>query len=449
MSERIKIRKGLDIKICGNPERFYQPIKKNNRYAIIPTDYVGLTLKLLVEEGQRVKVGTPVLADKNNENIKITSPVSGVVVSINRGERRKLLEIVIESDETLEFETFTSGKPSDFSEEQIKSNLLQSGLWVAIKQRPYAIIANPKDKPKSIFISAFDSSPLAPDYNFIIKDNKKSFQTGIDILSKLTSGKVNLNLHDKFENSSFTDCKNVVVNTFSGPHPAGNVGIQIHHIDPINKGEIVWVVNVQDVVQIGKLFEEGKYLAQKVIAITGSLVKKPAYLNITSGIALPAVLADNLKEGNPRVISGNVLTGNKTTVSGFLGFYDSQITVIEEGDEPEFFGWATPGFNKHSASRAFWSWLAPKKEFSLNTNYHGGVRPFVFTGVYEKVLPMDIYPMQLLKAIIVEDIDKMEQLGIYEVAEEDFALCEYVCPSKIEIQSLIRKGLDQIRKEFS
>jgi Na+-transporting NADH:ubiquinone oxidoreductase subunit A len=313
------------------------------------------------------------------------------------------------------------------------------------------VVANPNDQPKSVFISCFDTAPLAPDYNFVLANSSaEHFRRGLTAVSKLTKGKVNLTLkHGEEANKVFEGIGGVEISHFSGPHPAGNVGIQIHHLDPVNKGEAVWYVNFQDVIAIGRLFAEGIYRPERLVALTGSEVVEPRYHKMLSGGAIAPMLEGNVKEGGLRYISGNVLTGTKIERNGYLGFYDSQVTVIPEGNYFEMFGWALPGIGKLSFSRTFLSSLFPKKTYKPDTNFHGGERAFVVTGLYEKVFPMDIYPMQLLKAIIAQDIDMMENLGIYEVAEEDFALCEFVCPSKIEIQSIVRQGLDLIRKEMS
>jgi Na+-transporting NADH:ubiquinone oxidoreductase subunit A len=450
MSKHIKLKKGLDIKLYGEAEKIFFNTLKIEKCAIKPTDFTGLTPKLLVKEGDYVECGTPILFDKNNEKIKITSPASGTVSSIVRGEKRILREIIIDLSSEQKFIDFGKANPSELSKEEITEKLLQSGVWATIRQRPYSIIANPSSNPKAIFISGFDTSPLAPDYDFIVHGNGEFFQAGLDALSKLTQGKVYLNLNPQMNTSKvFINSRNVEINYFSGPHPAGNVGIQIHHIDPINKGDIVWYVNPQHVITIGRLFLEGKYNSSKIIAVTGSEVLNPKYAKVISGCQISGLIDNNVTDKNLRFISGNVLTGTKINKDGFLGFYDNQITVIPEGDYYEFFGWALPGFNKFSFSRTFFSWLFPNRKYVQDTNLHGGERAYVITGEYEKVLPMDILPMQLIKAILVEDIDKMEQLGIYEVDEEDFALVEYIDTSKTEIQSIIRKGLDLIRKEMS
>lgn len=450
MSEIIKLKKGLNIKLKGSAEKILSPETPAGRYAVKPSDFPGLIPKLSVQPGDTVKAGSALFFDKFRPEVKFTSPVSGKVTDVVRGERRRILEVTIE-EQGRDYVDFGIARPDSLSAEEITLRLLDSGLWPVIRQRPYHIVAIPGQEPKSIFISAFDTSPLAPDYDFVMHNSDmKEFQVGIDALGRLTRGKVNLVLDaDNVSGSVFRSVSSVVKHHVKGPHPAGNVGVQIHHIDPVNKGEVVWYVNLQDVAAIGRLFSEGVYRHDRIIALAGSEVSRPAYCRIRSGASIAAALKGNVKPGEVRYISGNVLNGTAIKSDGFLGYYDNMITIIPEGKYHEFFGWITPGFGKHSFSRAFGSSLMPGREFKVDTNLHGGERAFVMTGIYEKVLPMDIYPMQLLKSILVGDIDMMEKLGIYEVAEEDFALCEYVCPSKIEIQMLIRKGLDLMIKEMS
>ena len=320
-----------------------------------------------------------------------------------------------------------------------------------IKQRPYDIIANPEDMPKAIFVSGFDSAPLAPDYDVTLADELPALQAGIDCLKKLCEKNVNLNLREGTPSTSiFTKLKNVDVNYFSGPHPAGNVGIQIHHLNPINKGDIVWVVNAMDLAIIGRVFTTGKFDARKVIAIAGSEVEKPAYYKTIMGAQIKCLVKGNLKnQVHQRIISGNVLTGYKTDEDNYLGYYNNMVTVIPEGDNYEFLGWAMPGFNKFSLSKTFPSFLCPNKKYSLNANYNGEERAFVVTGQYEKVLPMDILPVYLLKAVLAEDLDKMEQLGMYEIAPEDMALCEFVCTSKTPVQEILEKGIELMIRELN
>jgi Na+-transporting NADH:ubiquinone oxidoreductase subunit A len=450
MSSSVILKKGLDIRIKGMAEKTFAGEVNPTHYGVKPTDFTGLTPKLNVKEGNRVSAGSPLFHDKNRPEIQFVSPVSGKVVSITRGDRRLLLEVVVEKAGD-EFVDFGKADPSALTRDKIIETLLISGLWPVIRQRPYHIIARPSDLPKSIFISGFDSAPLAPDYSFIMNNSPAAtFRSGITALGKLTEGKINLILNGHGDTSELLkNTAGVELSSFSGPHPAGNVGVQIHHLDPINKGEIVWFVNLQDVIAIGRLFEEGVYRHERIIALTGSEVLRTQYYKVRSGASVSSLVNDNIRPGNLRYISGNILTGTRIESAGFLGYYDSQITVIPEGDHFEFFGWMKPGINKFSFSKTFASQLFPRKSYTLDTNFHGGERAFVMTGQYEKVVPMDIYPMQLLKAILAEDIEMMENLGIYEIAEEDFALCEYICPSKIEIQSIVRKGIDLMVKEMN
>ena len=451
MTEVIKIKKGLDIKMNGQAEKIYVKAPRAKTFAIKPVDWHGLTPKIIPKLCDQLKVGTPIFYDKYHPEIKFTSPVSGILLSINRGDRRRIIEVVVEDDGKDTPETFLQGDPAKMTREQIVENLLESGLWPMIRQRPYTVIARPDSKPKSIFISAFDTAPLAPDYDFLLKDMEEDFQWGVNVLKQLTEGNVHLNLDGRYPSvRTLNNVEGVEINHFKGPHPAGNVGIQIHSLDPINKGDVVWTVQPQDVLTIGRLFKNGKYDPSVVVALTGSRVEKPVYLKTIRGTAVAPLLENNLKDGENRVISGNVLNGRQIDeAEGYVGFLHSQITVIPEGNYYEMFGWMLPGFKKLSVSRSFAStWLAPNKHFDLDTNLHGGQRAFVMTGEYEKVLPMDIYPMHLLKAILVNDIDKMEQLGIYEVDEEDFALCEFVCTSKTPVTRIIRDGLRSMRKEM-
>ncbi len=451
MAEVIKIKKGLDIKMNGQAEKIYVKAPRAKTYAIKPGDWHGLTPKIIPKLCDPVKVGTPIFYDKYHPEVKFCSPVSGILSSINRGERRRIIEVVVEDDGKDIAESFLQADPTTLKREQVVENLLASGLWPTIRRRPYTVIARTHEVPKSIFISAFDTAPLAPDFDFLLKDSEEDFQWGVNALKQLTEGKVHLNLDGRYPSvRTLNDIKGVEINHFKGPHPAGNVGIQIHRLDPINKGEVVWVVQPQDVVAIGRLFRTGKYDPSFTVALTGARVQKPQYYKIIRGAEVSTLLQDQLKEGDNRVISGNVLNGKQIDPEkGYVGFFDSQVTVIREGNYYEMFGWIMPGFRKMSVARSFAStWLTPNQKFDMDTNYHGGARAFVMTGEYEKVLPMDIYPVQLLKSILVNDIDKMEQLGIYEIDEEDLALCEFVCTSKTPVTKIIRDGLRALRKEM-
>ena len=451
MSKTIKLRKGLDIRLEGAAEKVTHEFVLPNTVSLKPTDFNQLVPKLVVKEGDQVKAGDVLFYNKYQPRVKCTSPASGTVKAVNRGEKRRILEVLVELDGAQTFKSFPTVQPAEADAATVREQLLESGLWMMIKERPIDVIANPDRAPKAIFVSAFDSAPLAPDYDFILHGEDKNFQTGIDALRKLTSGKVYLTLNaDAPADSVFTNVKGVEINKISGKHPGGNVGTQIHHLEPIAKGEFVWTVNPQDVALIGRFFNTGVVDTTKLVALTGSEANHRKYFKTILGANVANILHQNLTSDNVRVISGNVLTGDKITPTGHLGFFHNQITVIPEGNEYKFFltdGWLAPGFDKFSNSRLFPTWLLPNKKFRLDTNTNGEERAFVVTGELEKVFPFDILPMQLIKAAITDDIDGMENLGIYEVIPEDFALCEYVCTSKINIQSKVRQGLDLIQKE--
>lgn len=447
MSEKITIRQGLDIALEGEAEKILSESSKSTVYALKPTDFHGTTPKLKVKEGDKLQAGSPVFIDKYRDSIIFVSPVSGTVSKIKRGAKRKILEIIIDADSSISYKNFDVNNIQNKTREEIKALLLEGGLWPFIKMRPIDIIANPQDTPKSIFISAFDTNPLAPDYDFILHNKNKEFAMGVELLSKLTDGKINLQTRN-VSDDVFKQTK-ANVNIVSGPHPAGNIGVQAHKLDPINKGEIIWYINPQDVAILGNFALTGNFDASKVVALTGENTKNKRYFKTIIGSKVKSIVND-VKE-NSRIISGNPLTGIKVEEDGFLGYYDSQITVIPEGNSHKFFlteGWLSAGFKKFSASRAYPTWILPKsKKYSIDTNLNGEKRSFVVTGEYEKVFPFDIYPVHLIKAIIINDIESMENLGIYEVAPEDFALCEFVCTSKNDIQQIVRDGLDLIYDE--
>ncbi|MBR0332691.1 MAG: Na(+)-translocating NADH-quinone reductase subunit A [Alistipes sp.] len=450
MSKIIKLRKGLDINLQGQAAEVTVDTPLAGEYAVSPLDFENVTPKLLVKVGDKVKAGTPLFFDKNNTRVLYCSPVSGTVSAVNRGEKRKILNVTVAADKEQVSEEFAVLDLKKASREDVIETLLKSGLWTTILQRPYGIVANPADQPKAVFVSAFDSAPLAPNMNYVLKGEQQNLQKGMEVLAKLAGGNVNLSVRAKAE-GEMPALKNVTLHTFEGKHPVGNVGVQIHNIDPISKGEIVWTVNIQDVAAIGRLFATGKVDLHKVVALTGSEVEKPQYYRIISGAPIASIVAGQIKkqaEGDSvRIISGNVLTGKKVSEDGFITATASQITIIPEGDKYEMFGWIAPRTHKFSVSRSYFSWLCPKKQYKLDTNLNGGVRAFVVTGLFEEYLPMDIYPMYLFKAIMANDIDKMENLGIYEIVEEDVALCEFVDPSKTEIQQLVRDGINLMIKE--
>lgn len=447
MSITIKIKKGLDVKLAGKAELVKEDSQVSSTFAVKPSDFPGLTPKLSVKADDLVKVGTPLFFDKNNPEIQFTSPVSGKVKAINRGERRRILEVVVEADGKNTSESFPVVDSKSLKRDAVKETLLNSGLWPFIIRRPFGVVAFPDDTPRDIFISGFDSAPLAPDYDFIFSEEKDAFQKGIDVVSTLTEGNVFLGLK---QGSNLSGISGVETVSVSGPHPAGNVGIQIHNVKPINKGEVVWTLSAQAVIFIGKLFETGSLNFSKTIAVTGSEVAAPKYYKTILGAEISSIIGGKTKGAEKeRIVSGNVLTGSQVDADNFLGFYSNQITVIPEGDQVENFGWVLPGFKMYSPNKTFLSNLFPKKEYVLNANYHGGERAFVVSEQYDKVVPMDILPVFLLKAVLTNDFDKMEQLGLYEVIEEDLALCEYVCTSKIEVQEIVRSGINTMLKELA
>lgn len=441
MSKSIKIRKGRDILLEGEAAKTMSASKSSKTFVIRPTDFTGLVPKLELKEGAEVKAGTPLFHAKQDERIKFCSPVSGELIEINRGARRVVLEVKVLADSENSYVDFGAADPSQLSRDDVKNKMLASGCWPLIVQRPFGTLADTDETPRDIFISTFDSVPLANDYSFSLKDEQEAFQTGVNALAQLTEGKVFLGLKAG-DTSFFKDISGAEVYTFEGPHPAGNVGVQIHHIKPINKGDIVWTLNPADVVIVGRLFLNGKFDARRNIAITGSEVKEPAYASVIAGASLQDLLTDKIKEGNNRYISGDVYTGIKVDKEGYLGLKANSLTVIPEGDEAEFLGWLIPTYARPSFSRSFPYFLNPKKKFRVNTSTHGEPRAFVVTGEYEKLLPMDVLPVQLLKAILAKDFEAMENLGIYEVLEEDLALCEFACTSKMDVQEILREGMD-------
>lgn len=449
MGKFIRLKKGFNINLAGKAAPKISETDPPETVAIKPTDFHGLYMpKALVKEGDSVKAGTPLFHDKKNDKIVFVAPVSGEVVEIKRGEKRKFLEVKILVDKKVEFEPFRKHSVSEIANltvADIKDQLLKGGVWPNIVQRPFGVLADPAVTPKAIHVSAFDTHPLAPDYGILFKGQDQFFQIGIDILKRLTSGHVHLNVHTTSEiSTTFSQVKGVEMNKVSGPHPAGCVGVQIHHIDPINKGDVVWTVNPFGVIQIGKLFLNGVHDASKIVAVTGSEVKEPHYYKTFVGASIRKFVQHNLNSEHVRFVSGNVLTGSNIGPDGHLGFFDHQLTVLPEGDHHEFLGWIDVGARKLSYQRAFGllSFLSRAKEYALDTNTHGEPRAFVQTGVFEQVTPMDILPTHLIKSILAEDLDDMEALGIYEVIEEDLALCEFVDVSKHNIQEILRDGIE-------
>ena len=508
--DTINIRKGLDIPIDGTAERQLTDARSITTYAVKPTDFVGLTPRLLVKEGDTVAVGDALFCDKSDERILFTSPVSGQVKAIVRGEKRKLLEVVVETDCKSTGSTGSDCKSSPplqkpQTADNIKAAMLQCGLWAMLRQRPFGTVANPDDKPKAIFVSAFSSAPLAPDYDFVMQGKEKWMNKGLEALAQLTEGTVHVCFRpgqrlakcleslsefplpllkggDAKRPSDLSRPASTIkplnnqqfnIHHIKGPHPSGNIGTQIAHIDPINKGEVVWTMDLQDVAVLGELVTTGVYKPEKVIAVAGPNIKNPHYYRVKAGACLkeivkgqllntdyPKIDVNNAAKEN-RVISGDILSGTQIAADGFLGAYDDLVSILTEGNYYDFMGWLMPGFRKFSFSRTFLSGFMPKSTFKpmgitlprfekfwkFDTNTHGDERPLVFTGNFERVFPFDIYPTQLIKACIVGDIELMENLGIYEVEPEDFALCEFIDTSKTDIQAIIREALEKLRKE--
>ncbi|MCD8312606.1 MAG: Na(+)-translocating NADH-quinone reductase subunit A [Bacteroidales bacterium] len=455
MPININLKQGLDIPLAGSAPKELKKAIVPDVAAVCPGDFRGLVPRLLVKEGDRVLSGTPVLADKKTPEIVFASPVSGTVESVVRGDKRKLLAVRIKADRTTEYVDFGVKKVGELGADEIRQALLTGGLWPALVQRPYGIVANPSATPKAVFVSAFSTAPLAPDTDFALGGELHNVQTGIDALARLTGRKVYVSYNSATYNGTvFNKLTNVEKYTFSGKHPAGNVGVQIHHISPILKGETVWTVSLTLLAAIGKLFNTGRYDVSRKVAITGPRALPAGYVRTVPGVPIAEFndYYDNSEE-DIRFVSGDALSGRNAGACGYLGFYDNQVTLLTEGREYELLGWMKP-IRSHlfSTSHAYFSWildwLTPGKKYDMDTNLHGGARAFLFSDVYGKVLPMKLYPVYLAKACLAGDIDKMEKYGIYEVLEEDLALCEYVDPSKNDIQAIISDGIDLMLKEM-
>jgi len=449
MSKDIRIKKGLDINLIGVADPTTSKAALSNVYAINLSDFHGLTPKMLVKEGAEVKAGEALFYNKSNEKMLFVAPVSGELIEIVRGARRRILTLKILADKNQEVVSHPTLDLPTATAKEIKKFLLTTGCWPFIKQRPYDIIADAATIPKAIFISGCNTAPLAAEVDYILQGKEKEVQAAISALGKLTPGKVHVSVR-KNNNASFSGMEGIELHKVSGPHPSGLVGTQINKIDPINKGELVWTITPQDLIIIGETLLTGKFNADRLVALAGSSIKKPQYFKTKIGAEIATFLyASGVNDGKFRVINGDVLTGVKTRPDGHLGYYNATVTAIPEGDDYELFGWNKPVFDKVSTTRALtFSWLQPKKKYDLTTNTNGEHRAFVVTGQYEDVFPLDIYPLQLLKACMVQDLDEMEQLGLYEVIPEDFSLTEFVCISKQPHQQIIREGLDLLLKEI-
>ena len=447
MASVIKLSKGLDMNLKGKAVKEKTNIVRGSELALTPDAFVGMTPKVVVKEGDTVKAGDALFVNKQYPDVKFASPVSGQVSAVIRGERRKVLCVKVKADQEQQYVDYGKKDVAQLDGEAVKQALLEAGLFGYIDQLPYAVSTNPETQPKAIFVSALRDKPLAADFEFELEGNENDFQTGLTALSKMA--KTYLGIGSQQTATALTQAKDVEVNIFDGPCPAGNVGVQVNHLDPVNKGETVWTVDPSAVIFFGRLFNTGKVDLRRLIAVAGSEVERPAYVEAVVGDRVGDLLAGNLKEGkNLRIINGNVLTGKPCSLDDYVGAHTSEITVIPEGDDAdEFLGWILPRFKQFSVNRSYFSWLCGKKSYALDARIKGGERHMIMSGEYDKVLPMDIYGEYLIKAIIAGDIDRQEALGIYEVSPEDFALAEFVDSSKLELQRIVREGLDVLRKE--
>ena len=447
MGQNIKIKRGMDIRLEGTPSLDVHQANSPATFAVKPTDFKGLVPKMHVKQGDEVQAGDCLFADKKNDKICFTAPVSGEIAEVVRGDRRAILAVKILADSEIVYKSFNTSGFLNKSRDEVVELLLASGLWPFIIQRPYGVLADPSIAPKSIHISGFDSAPLAADLSISLKGQEDNLKTGFEIIKKLTEGKVHLNVHATKDSSIYNSLEGLEKTIFSGPHPSGLVGVQINKIDPINKGDIVWTIKPQHVAFIGKFFETGNLDLEQTIVVAGSEIRKPAYYATRLGASVSELLMDNVSNDNVRVISGNVLTGTKIAQDGYLGYYDNQISLIPEGDHFEMLGWLLPSYPRPTLSSTFPLFKFFKKTFKVNTNPHGEHRAYVVTGQYEKVMPMNIMPQQLIKSVMAKDLELMENLGIYEVIEEDMALCEFVCTSKIDVQRVLSEGLELMAEE--
>jgi len=445
MANVIKLHKGLDINLKGKAEEKKIQLKSSGKYALMPADFEGVVPKVVVKEGDKVKAGDALFVNKNYPSVKFASPVSGTVTAVERGDRRKVLSVRVDADANQEFKDFGVKDASKMTGEEVKELLLEAGLFGYINQLPYAVSTNPDTTPKAIFISGLRDKPLAASFDFELKGQEKDFQAGLTALSKMAKTYLGVGVHSSMENY-----RDVEVTVFDGKCPAGNVGVQVNHIDPVNKGEVVWTIGDPTVVLfIGRLLNTGKVNLTRTVALAGSEVSSPAYVDMLVGQELATLVSNSYDADHAvRIINGNPLTGYATTKDGFLGAHTSEVCIIPEGnDNDEMLGWIMPRFGQFSANRSYFSWLFGKKQYALDARVKGGERHMIMSGEYDKVLPMDIYGEYLIKAIIAGDIDRMEQLGIYEVSPEDFAVAEFVDSSKLELQRIVREGLNNLRKE--
>ena len=447
MANVIKLRKGLDINLTGRAQEQMLPMISPTEYAVVPDDFPGLTPKVTVREGDHVRTGDPLFVDKGCTEVSFASPVSGTVTAVERGERRKVLRVKIAPDAQQEYADFGVKDVAGLTADNVKESLLQAGLFGYVNQLPYAVATRPDTAPKAIFVSALRDKPLQGDFEYELNGQEKDFQTGLTALSKIA--KVYLGIGAKQTATALTAAKDVEVTVFDGPCPAGNVGVQVNHIDPVNKGEVVWTVDPTAVIFFGRLFNTGKVNLTRRVAIAGSMVKQTGYVDVLVGTPLRLLLAGNIADGcHVRILNGNPLTGVIANDESVIGAHTSEVTLIPEGDDVhEMFGWMLPRFKDFSTSRSYFTWLQGKKAYNLDARLKGGERHMIMSGEYDRVLPMDIYGEYLIKSILSGNIDSQEQLGIYEVSPEDFALAEFVDSSKLPLQKIVREGLDILRKE--
>ena len=448
MANVIKLRKGLDINLAGKAVKEKVATPQSSVYGLSPLSFPGITPKLSVKEGDHVLAGEPLFVSKQCPELGFASPVSGTVKAVVRGARRKVLMVTIEADTTQQAHDYGKANAAALDGEAVKGKLLEAGLFGYINQLPYGVVASPQTQPDGIFVSALRDMPLACDFEVELQGNEEAFKTGLKALSRIAT--VHLGTGAKQTAQALTNVEDVDLNVFDGPCPAGNVDVQINHVAPMSKNKTVWTVDPTAVIFIGRLFLTGKVDLTRTIAVAGSRVKAPSYTDVKVGTPLEDILAGRLEEaGHSRIINGNPLTGTKGGIDGFLGAHTSEVTVIPEGDDiDETLGWILPRTKQFSVNRSYFSWLfGKKKAYDLDARVKGSERHMIMSGEYDKVLPMDIYAEYLIKAIIAGDIDKQEQLGIYEVTPEDFALAEFVDSSKLPLQKLVREGLDTLRKE--
>ncbi len=443
------IKKGKSINLKGPAVKDVLAVGLPKQVAILPSDFPSIKPNLVVKIDSYVKVGSPILCDRNHPEVVIGSPVSGKVIAINRGDKRVLLSIIIEADGKQDPEIlpgYSKDQLSGLKREQVIEQLLKGGLWPVIRQRPFSKIANHSITPKSLFVRAMSTDPLSLDVDFVLNGKEEDFQYGLDVLKKLTNGKVHLCVSPDARSKALTQAKNVETHRFFGPHPAGNVSTHIHYVDPINKADAVWYVEAQDVLRIAKLFQHGVYSADRVVSVAGEGVQKKCYAKTVIGAPISVLLQGSNLQGK-RCISGSVLSGTNIGPNGFVRFYDSQLTIIPEGGKREFLGWLSPGFNKFTLSNTFFSALDKNREASLDADKNGSDRAIVLNNVFDRYVALDVLTFFLIKAIGVGDIEECERLGILECDEEDFALAAFACPSKTDVCGIIRRGLDLVEKE--